>query len=96
MKTGRSNLSRSYFMSNFFSVDTWNSEKIHILAAPQYKPWADFHTKKVAAYFPIFTVTVKYCRAIIDKVDKDLYQIKWKAKNNTPSEQFKDLNNKSL
>lgn len=40
----------------FFSVDTWNFEKIHILAAPQYKPRADFHKIKVAAYFPNFTV----------------------------------------
>jgi hypothetical protein len=31
-------------------------KKIHILAAPQYKPRADFHKKKVAAYFFIFTV----------------------------------------
>ena len=58
MKTGRSNLITLVFHVQFFFLLTPEIlKKIHILAAPQYKPQADFHKIKVAAYFPNLTVT---------------------------------------
>ena len=60
MKIDRSNLSRSCFMSNCFSVDTWNSGKIHILAAPQYKPRADTQKKSGGLFSDFYGIQYFY------------------------------------
>jgi hypothetical protein len=53
-------------------------KKIHILAAPQYKPWADFHKKKVPAYFygnRIFELITNLDLFVIKDVNHDLFVI---------------------
>jgi hypothetical protein len=61
------------FHVQFFFCWHLNSEKIHILAAPQYKPRADFHKKKVAAYFPIFSVTEILLNVALNTITLTLY-----------------------
>jgi hypothetical protein len=53
-----------------FKLSSFGQFSGHMLAAPQYKSRTDFHKKKVADYFPIFTVleiicSSEHCRKVL-------------------------------